>query len=54
MVRAARPAAVVPILLPRKYRGHMTVAVEGVGSTALLSILTIPLWIQLGMEFLLK
>lgn len=52
IVQAAMPAAVMPIVLSRIYGGNPAVASQVVITTQLLGILTIPLWISLGMYIL--
>jgi predicted permease len=52
IVQAAMPGAVIPVLLARHYRGHPVTALRVALSTALLSLVTIPLWISLGMTLL--
>ena len=53
IVQAAMPCAVLPVVLSKRYGGKMTVSVQVVVATALVSILTIPLWIQIGQRVLL-
>ena len=52
LIQAAMPCAVFPIVLARHYDGSPEVAVKVVFSTTLVSILTIPIWITLGMKLL--
>lgn len=52
VVQAAMPAGVFPIILSRIYGGHPATAVRIVIGTSVIGILTIPLWIQLGMRWL--
>jgi predicted permease len=54
IVQAAMPGAVIPVLLARHYHGHPATALRVALSTALLSLITIPLWISLGMTLLLS
>jgi predicted permease len=49
IVQAAMPGAVFPVLLARHYNGHPPTALRVVLSTSFLSLITIPLWISLGM-----
>ena len=49
VVQAAMPGAVFPVLLARHYNGHPATALRVVLSTSLLSLITIPLWISLGL-----
>ncbi len=51
-IEAAMPSAVFPIVMARHYGGEPTVALRVVLGTSLLSILTIPMWISLGMMWL--
>jgi len=48
VVEAAMPSAVFPILLARHYGGHPGTALRVVLSTSILSLVTIPLWITVG------
>jgi len=48
VVQAAMPSAVFPILLARHYGGHPGTALRVVLSTSLLSLVTIPVWITVG------
>ncbi len=49
VLQAAMPAAVFPIVLSRHYGGEVGVALRVVVGTSLLSLLTMPLWIVLGL-----
>jgi len=49
LVQAAMPAALLPIALATHYGGSPRVAVQVVLSTTLVSLVTIPLWISLGL-----
>ena len=49
IVQAAMPAAVFPIVLARHYGGDIGTALRIVVGTSLLSILTMPAWIALGL-----
>ena len=51
VLQAAMPAAVFPIVMSRHYGGHPPTALRVVIGTSLLSLLTIPLWLRLGMKF---
>jgi len=51
-VQAAMPCGVFPIVLARHFDGSPEVALKVVLGTTLLSFLTIPLWIGLGMKLL--
>lgn len=52
IIQAAMPCAVFPIVLARHFDGSPDVALKVVLSTTILSLLTIPLWISLGMEWI--
>lgn len=49
VLQAAMPAAVFPIVLARHYGGDVGTALRVVVGTSLASILTMPLWITLGL-----
>lgn len=51
-IQAAMPAAMLPIVISKIYGGNTRVAVQVVAATSALSILTIPLWIGLGLVLL--
>lgn len=51
-VEAAMPSAVFPIILARLYGGSPGIALRVALSTSLVSLLTIPLWIAFGLEWL--
>lgn len=50
LVHAAMPCGILPIVLTRVYNGRADIALRTVVPTCLVSLLTIPLWIQLGMR----
>lgn len=52
LVQAAMPAALVPILLARLYGGRPVVAVQIVVATTLVSLLTLPYIITIGIRLL--
>jgi len=52
VVQAAMPCAVFPIVLARHYGGHPVTAVRVVVATSLLSLLTMPAWLMLGLRWL--
>lgn len=52
LIQAAMPAAMLPIVISKMYGGNTRVAVQVVAATSAMSILTIPLWIGLGQEYL--
>lgn len=51
-VEAAMPSAVFPIVMARHYGGEPAIALRVVLATSLLSIVTIPIWISLGVMWL--
>ncbi|KRP36685.1 MAG: hypothetical protein ABS34_06350 [Opitutaceae bacterium BACL24 MAG-120322-bin51] len=51
-VQAAMPCGVFPIVLARHFDGSVEVALKVVLGTTLISFLTIPLWIAIGMKLL--
>lgn len=52
VVQAAMPVAVFPIVLARHYGGDPLTAVRIVVGTSLLGLLTMPLWLKLGLRVL--
>ncbi|MGB0743787.1 MAG: AEC family transporter [Opitutales bacterium] len=52
IIQAAMPCAVFPIVLARHFDGSPGVAFKVVLSTTLISLLTIPLWISLGLALM--
>jgi predicted permease len=52
VVQAAMPCGTFPIVMARHYGGHAGVALRVALSTSLVSLLTIPLWIQAGIRIL--
>ncbi len=51
VLEAAMPAAVFPIVLARHYSGDPATAMRVVIGTSVVGLVTIPLWIRLGMNF---
>lgn len=51
VVQAAMPAALFPIVMARTFGGDPPTALRAALSTTLLALLTIPLWIALGMKW---
>ena len=51
MLEAAMPTAVFPIKLAKLYKGDPATAMRAVLSTAVVSPVTIPLWIKFGIRF---
>ncbi len=52
VLQAAMPAAVFPIVMARHYGGDAGMAVRVVVATTVVSLVTTPVWIQLGMRWL--
>ncbi len=50
LVQAAMPSAVIPIILARVYGGQPVVAVQIVIATTIVSLFTIPLWLEAGLR----
>lgn len=53
ILQAAMPAAIFPIVMAKHYGGDTATALRVVIGTSALGLLTIPLWIRLGMKFAL-
>lgn len=51
-VQAAMPAGVFPIVLAKHYGGQPLTATQVVLATTLVSLVSIPLWMQFGLHFL--
>jgi predicted permease len=51
VLEAAMPSAVFPIVLAKLYKGDPTTAIRVVLGTAVVSLVTIPLWIKFGIKF---
>ena len=52
VILAAMPSGTFPIVMARHYGGQPRVGVQVVLGSSLVSLLTIPLWIQFGLKFL--
>ncbi len=52
LLQAAMPAAVFPIVMTRHYGGDPATALRVVVATTACSLITMPLWIQLGLAWL--
>lgn len=50
VLEAAMPTAVFPVVLAKLYKGDPATAMRAVLSTAVVSLVTIPLWIKFGMK----
>jgi predicted permease len=51
VLQAAMPAAIFPIAMARHYGGDPVTAMRVVFSTSLVGLVTIPLWIRFGLQF---
>lgn len=49
VVQSAMPAAMLPIVMAKHYGGESSIAVRVVLGTSLVALVTIPLWLRLGM-----
>jgi malate permease and related proteins len=52
LLQAAMPCAVFPIVMTAKYGGDTVVALRVVLSTTLVGLVTMPLWIKVGLKWL--
>ena len=52
VLEAAMPTAVFPVVLAKLYQGDPATAMRAVLSTAVVSLVTIPLWLKFGMKLL--
>lgn len=52
VLEAAMPTAVFPVVLAKLYQGDPATAMRAVLSTAVVSLITIPLWLKFGMKLL--
>lgn len=52
LLQAAMPAAVFPIIMAKHYGGDTSTALRVAISTSVVSLVTIPIWIRVGMKFL--
>jgi predicted permease len=52
MVQAAMPCAVIPVILCKHYGGDPATALRIILLTSALGLLTIPLWLQLGLRWI--
>ena len=53
VIQAAMPCAVIPVILAKHYGGDPAMALRIILSTSLAGLLTIPLWIQFGLHWVL-
>ena len=54
IVQAAMPSAVMPIILSRLYNGDPPTAIRVVIGTSILGLITIPLWLHIGISLFLS
>ncbi|MDX2109404.1 MAG: AEC family transporter [Verrucomicrobiota bacterium] len=52
VIQAAMPAAMLPVVVARHYGGDASCAVKVVMATTLVSLITIPLWLSLGLRLI--
>lgn len=52
VLQAAMPAAVFPLIMAKHYGGHVATALRVVFWTSILSLVTIPLWIKIGLRWI--
>ncbi len=52
LVQAAMPCAVIPVILAKHYGGDPAMALRIILVTSALGLLTIPLWLQLGLRWI--
>ena len=52
LVQAAMPCAVIPVILAKHYGGEPGTALRIILATSAVGLLTIPLWLQLGLRWL--
>ena len=52
IVQAAMPCGVFPILLARHYNGVALIAIQVALGTTLVSCISIPIWINFGLQLL--
>jgi predicted permease len=53
VVQAAMPAAIFPIVVTKAYHGDMPTALQVVLGTSLIGLITIPLWIGFGLQWII-
>jgi predicted permease len=51
VVQAAMPSAVFPVVMAKHFGGDQGTAIRVVAATAIVSLLTIPLWLKFGLEW---
>ena len=52
LVQAAMPCAVIPVILAKHYGGDPGTALRMILATSVVGLLTIPLWLQLGLRWI--
>lgn len=52
VLQSAMPAAVFPLIMAKHYGGHVATALRVVFWTSFIGLLTIPLWIRLGLHLI--
>jgi len=52
VLQAAMPAAVFPLIMAKHYGGHVATALRVVFWTSIFSLITVPLWIRLGLHWI--
>ncbi len=52
VLQAAMPAATFPLIMAKHYGGHVATALRVVFWTSIVSLLTIPLWIRIGLRWI--
>ena len=52
LVQAAMPCAVIPVILAKHYGGDPGTALRLILATSVIGLLTIPLWLQLGLRWI--
>ena len=52
VVQAAMPSAMVPVVLARMYGGDASLSLRIIFATTALGLLTIPLWLRIGFEWI--
>jgi predicted permease len=53
VIQAAMPAAIFPIAVAKAHHGYMPTALRVVLGTSAIGLITIPLWIGFGMQWIL-
>jgi malate permease and related proteins len=53
VIQAAMPAAIFPIVVAKAHHGYMPTALRVVLGTSAIGLITIPLWIGFGLQWIL-